>query len=77
MDVSELQRDLIAPTNNTDADGEIVWSRYSDASIKLATTRIARRTGDGGQKARRTGEITYKPLKPLRREGRMIGSYLW
>ena len=24
-----------------------------------------------------TGEITYKPLRPSRREGRMFGSYLW
>jgi len=34
-----------------------------------AQTRFA---DDGGKKARFTEEITYKPLKPLRREGRLI-----
>jgi hypothetical protein len=53
-------------------DGEIVWSWHPDADAKFATA-LLRRAGDGGQKARRTGEITYKPLKPSRREGRMIG----
>src|ERR1700732_4999120 len=29
--------------------------------------------GDGGKKARSPGRARYKPLKPLRREGREIG----
>jgi hypothetical protein len=37
-----------------------VWSWHPDADAKLATV-LAHRAGDGGQKARRTGEITYKP----------------
>jgi hypothetical protein len=49
------------------ADGEIVWSRFPDAGINprdgdvglAADTPKAR--GDGGQRARRTEEITYKP----------------
>jgi len=44
-------------TSAADADGEIVWSCRPDAGDKWAE-RSAR---DGGQKARRTGEITYKP----------------
>jgi hypothetical protein len=39
-------------------DGEIVRSRSPDAGIKL---RVTKTRGDGGQKARRTEEITYKP----------------
>jgi hypothetical protein len=31
-----LQRDLIAQTNNLDADGEIVWSWRPDAGAKFA-----------------------------------------
>jgi hypothetical protein len=43
-----------------DAYGEIVWSWHPDADAKFATT-LWRRAGDGGQKARCTGESTYKP----------------
>jgi len=55
VDVSELQRAFRERTNNTDADGQAVWSWHPDADVKLATMR-SRRAGDGGQKARRTGE---------------------
>jgi hypothetical protein len=41
------------------ADVEIVWSRHPDAGVNVATT-LTRRARDGGQKARRTREITYK-----------------
>jgi hypothetical protein len=41
------------------ADGEIVRSRSPDAGIKPLAGRFA--GGDGGQTARRTEEITYKP----------------
>jgi hypothetical protein len=63
-------------TNDAIADGEVVWSWRPDAGAKFAKTRFARPAGDGGKKARFTGEITYKPLKPLRRECRMFAVYL-
>jgi hypothetical protein len=44
--------------SEVDADGEIVRSRSPDAGIKFAADDVA---SDGGQKARRTEEITYKP----------------
>jgi hypothetical protein len=47
-----------APDEGIIADGEIVRSRFPDAGIKLSRDV---REGDGGQKARRTEEITYKP----------------
>jgi hypothetical protein len=44
MDVSELQRDLpIAPTNNIDTYGEVVWSWRRDADAKLVTMLLASR----------------------------------
>jgi hypothetical protein len=55
VDVSELQRAIRAPANNSDADGQAAWSWHPDADAKLVTT-LSRRAGDGGQKARRTGE---------------------
>jgi len=58
-------------TSACEADGEVVWSRYPDADIKLATMlRIA--AGDGGKKARLTEEITKQAVKPLRGECRVI-----
>jgi hypothetical protein len=41
-----------------DADGEVAWSWPPDAEVKLAGDDPA---GDGGKKARRPGEIAYKP----------------
>jgi hypothetical protein len=49
-----------ARTNDLIAHGEVVWSWHPDADAKWATM-LAHRADDGGQKARRTGEITYKP----------------
>jgi hypothetical protein len=46
-------------TNVANADGEIVWSRFPDAGIKFLAGRFA--GSDGGQKARRAEESTYKP----------------
>jgi hypothetical protein len=72
---------IFARTNGISADGEVVWSWRPDAGAKFAKTRFARLAGDGGKKARFTGrftgEITYKPLKPLRRECRLIWLNLW
>jgi hypothetical protein len=48
-----------------EADGEVVWSRYPDADIKLATClRIV--ACDGGKKARLTEEITKEAVKTIR-----------
>jgi hypothetical protein len=41
-------------TSALEADGEGVWSWHPDAGVKFAL----RNAGDGGQKARRTGEST-------------------
>jgi hypothetical protein len=41
-------------TKCAEADGEVVWFRYLDADIKLATM-LAHRVGDGGKKARSPG----------------------
>jgi hypothetical protein len=43
-------------TSTPAADGEVVWSWHPDADAKLAVMRIKHHAGDGGQKARRTGE---------------------
>jgi hypothetical protein len=51
---------FLAQTTDVAADGEVVWSWHPDADAKFAVT-LARRASDGGQKARRTGESTYKP----------------
>jgi hypothetical protein len=44
------------PTNNTDMHGEVVWSWRRDAGAKFAMMRFARRTDDGGKKARSPGD---------------------
>jgi len=62
-------------TNDVVADGEVVWSRPPDAEAKLAS--FDRRAGDGGKKARSPRRARRTPLKPLRREGRMIWLSLW
>jgi hypothetical protein len=56
MDVRVLSASCADESIST--DGEIVWSRSPDAGIKFADDDAA---SDGGQKARRTEEITYKP----------------
>jgi hypothetical protein len=53
------------------ADGEVVWFWRSDAGAKSVKT-LVRLTGDGGNQAWSPGRARRKPLKPLRREGRLI-----
>jgi hypothetical protein len=67
---------ILAPTNSIDAHGQVAWSRYPDAGIKLATM-LAHYADDGGQKARRTGENAKQLLKPLRGECRLSRLNLW
>jgi hypothetical protein len=59
-----------------DAYGEIVWSWHPDADAKFATT-LWRRAGDGGQKARRTEESTYKPSNHRAGNAGMSRLNLW
>jgi hypothetical protein len=47
-----------------------VWSWRPDAGAKLLRKRF--RESDGGKRARSPGRARRKPLKPLRREGRLI-----
>jgi len=47
-------------TNVGIADGEVVWSWRPDAGAKSAKM-LRHLAGDGGKKARFTGETTYKP----------------
>ncbi len=63
----------------TCADGEVVWSWRPKAGVKLRggahTDRCECRNhprGDGGNRARLTGESAKQPLKPSRREGRAV-----
>jgi hypothetical protein len=58
-------------TTGADTDGQVVWLWHPDADAKFAPM-LTHRADDGGQKARRTGESTKQPLKPLRREGRLL-----
>jgi hypothetical protein len=58
-----------------EADGKVVWSWRPDAGAKFSRKRF--RESDGGKRARSPGRARYKPLKPLRREGRMIRHHLW
>jgi hypothetical protein len=54
VDVSELQRAIGAPTNNSDADGKAVWSWRSEAGAKFLRSKLLR--DDGGNQAMVTGE---------------------
>jgi hypothetical protein len=63
-------------TNVADADGEVVWFWRSDAGAKLAKT-LTRLADDGGNQAWSSGRARRKPLKPPRRECRLIRLYLW
>ena len=52
-----------------------MWPRTAkscgpDAPTLVSSRREATFAGDGGKKARSPGRARYKPLKPLRREGR-------
>ena len=54
-------------TTGARADGEVVWSWRSDAGAKVAELSA----NDGGNQAWSPGRARSKPLKPLRREGRV------
>src|SRR5947208_8749482 len=60
-------------TSGVCADGEVVWFWRPDAGAKS----VVRPTDDGGKRARSPGRARRKPLKPLRRECRLIAVYLW
>ena len=47
---------MVLLTRAPDADGEVVWSWHPDAGVKFVEAKAF--TGDGGQKARSTGEST-------------------
>jgi len=53
------------------ADGEVVWSWRSDAGAKFAKT-LPRLASDGGKRARSPGRARRTPLKPSRRECRLM-----
>jgi hypothetical protein len=58
-------------TSVTRADGEVVWSWRPDAGAKLCGDDLR---SDGGKRARSPGRARRKPLKPLRREGRIASA---
>jgi hypothetical protein len=47
-----------------------VWARHPDADVNRPMM-LTHRGGDGDNKARSPGRARRKPLKPLRREGRI------
>jgi len=47
-------RSLVAPTNNLDTDGEIVWSWPPGAEAKFATRQACRRRGQERRAPRRS-----------------------
>ena len=75
MDAGGVRR-VSAATKMQLADGEVVWFWRSEAGAKSAMM-LTRLADDGGNQAMVTGKSTYKLLKPLRREGRMIPAHLW
>ncbi len=46
----------VSKTDDTDADGEVVWSWRADAGAKFATVRFAHCADDGGNKLVHRGE---------------------
>jgi hypothetical protein len=54
------------------ADGGAVWSWRPDAGAKFLRSKLLR--DDGGKRARSPGRGRRKPLKPSRREGRVISA---
>jgi hypothetical protein len=59
-------------TTDARADGQAVWSWRPDAGAKFLRSKLLR--GDGGKRARSPGRARSKPLKPLRREGRVFSA---
>jgi len=64
-----------AKTTRDATDGQAVWSWHPGADAKSAMM-LSHRAGDGGKKAGPRGERGVS-RKPLRREGRLPGAYLW
>jgi len=62
---------FFAQTNDAATYGEVVWSWRSDAGAKLVKT-LSRLTGDGGNQAWSPRRARRTPLKPLRRECRLM-----
>ncbi len=52
---------IIAPTNDADADGEVVWSWRSDAGAKVAECSA----NDGGNQAMVTEESSKETVKTI------------
>jgi hypothetical protein len=46
----------VSKTDDTDADGEVVWSWRADAGAKFATVRFAHCADDGGNQLVHRGE---------------------
>ncbi|MGJ4996122.1 hypothetical protein ACQR0Z_16965 [Bradyrhizobium sp. HKCCYLS3077] len=67
---------LLRKTTGCGADGEIVWSWPPDAEVKPALM-LTHRAGDGGQKARRTEESAYKPVKTVAQGRPVARPILW
>ncbi len=65
--------EMARATSAAVAYGEGVWSWSPDAGIKCVDDF----TRDGGYQARTPGRARHKPLKPLRRECRLIRLNLW
>jgi hypothetical protein len=59
-------------TSVAQADGEVVWFWRPDAGAKFLRSKLLR--SDGGKKARSPRRARRKPLKPLRREGRIASA---
>ena len=66
-------------TSDADADGEVVWSWHpllvSSSRRHIRPDRVwtsLQSADDGGKRNSSPGRARRKPLKPLRREGRMI-----
>jgi hypothetical protein len=55
-------------TNDFIADGEVVWSWRPDAGAKSAKM-LPHLAGDGGKKARFTGESTKETVKTIAQGG--------
>src|SRR5216683_3085560 len=63
-----VRRVKCARTSDVAADGEVVWFWRPDAGAKS----VVRPTDDGGKRARSPGRARRTPLKPLRRECRLM-----
>nr|WP_157872553.1 hypothetical protein [Bradyrhizobium sp. ORS 278] len=50
----------LARTNGSDAHGQVAWSWHPEAGVTFASA-LTRRAGNGGQKARSTGENAKQP----------------